>query len=125
MNSGSNLKSHPVKNQQAIRQVCDKYDELFASAAKVFQKIIYAESPSAEFWEVSGAATFHRVLEQAVVAAKRHGAMVVDGTAFWSRIAPYRHGTPTGVFYLSGSPSSRSSWSLASLQCPTGYGGSR
>eukprot|EP00974_Lingulodinium_polyedra_P016466 1595304-Lingulodinium_polyedra.AAC.1 len=69
----------------------DQYDELFSSASKVFQKIIYVKSPPAEFWKVSCVATFERILEQAVLAAKRHGAMVVDSTAFWSRISLYRH----------------------------------
>eukprot|EP00974_Lingulodinium_polyedra_P100985 9784463-Lingulodinium_polyedra.AAC.1 len=59
--------------------MCDQYDELFRLALQMFQKIIYVKSPPADYCKVSGADKFERILEQAVLAAKRYGAMVVEG----------------------------------------------
>eukprot|EP00974_Lingulodinium_polyedra_P101580 9839004-Lingulodinium_polyedra.AAC.1 len=58
----------------------------------MFQQIIYVKSPPAEYWKVGSADKFERILEQAVLAAKRYGAMVVEGIVFWTRIAPFRQG---------------------------------
>eukprot|EP00974_Lingulodinium_polyedra_P087875 8521198-Lingulodinium_polyedra.AAC.1 len=59
--------------------MCEHYDERFRLASQVFQKIIYVKSPPAEYWKVSTPDQFERILEQAVLAAKRYGAMVVEG----------------------------------------------
>eukprot|EP00974_Lingulodinium_polyedra_P012128 1170696-Lingulodinium_polyedra.AAC.1 len=65
MHSGSNLKSHTLRNQTDIREMCDQYDELFRLVSQMFQNIIYVKSPPAEYWKVSGADNFERILEQA------------------------------------------------------------
>eukprot|EP00974_Lingulodinium_polyedra_P123608 11187439-Lingulodinium_polyedra.AAC.1 len=71
--------------------MCDQYDELFRLVSQMFQNIAYVKSPLADYWKVSGADNFERILEQAVLAAKSYGAMMVEGIVFWTRIAPFWH----------------------------------
>eukprot|EP00974_Lingulodinium_polyedra_P001752 165720-Lingulodinium_polyedra.AAC.1 len=79
MNSGSNVRKHPLHGPADVRKMCEHYDELFQLASQVFQKVIYVKSPPAEYWKVSNPYQFERILEQAVFAAKRYGAMFVEG----------------------------------------------
>eukprot|EP00974_Lingulodinium_polyedra_P100348 9719682-Lingulodinium_polyedra.AAC.1 len=70
MNSGSNLRSHPLRGQADALKMCEYYDELFRLASQMFQNIIYVKSPPVEYWKVGSADKFERILEQAVLAAK-------------------------------------------------------
>ena len=78
------------RNKAAIMKVLHDYEEFFDRAVSVYQKVVYVQSPNAEFWKISDNGHFNRVIQNVASAARDRQIPVLDGVHFWSGLHKYR-----------------------------------